>query len=70
MRGVTVRWAVEDGYVGGSPQPETIIDFQDWDDAQGEGPEAVARLIYDSIQEDFENRIAWFAKGDPQDPRS
>jgi hypothetical protein len=58
MKGyVTVRWEVEDGYVGGSRPQRTHVPLADFDEEMDDGD--IANMIEDYVRADFEQNISW-----------
>lgn len=57
---VTVRWTVEDGYVGKSRPQETEIDVETLlSDYDPETDHDIHYAVYEAVDEDFQNRVSY-----------
>jgi len=61
MATVTVRWEIEDGYVGGSKPQSFEIDTDDFDEDLD-----ILNQLYDFTQEQFDNTISWYIQNEDE----
>lgn len=57
MSKIEVRWTVDDGYVGKARPQQFKLDLADFADCETE--DEARQLIYDNVQDVFEQRISW-----------
>lgn len=63
MAKVTVRWEVEDGFVGNRPQ-EFEIDLEDFGGGSSEG--AILDTLHASVEYEFNNQVSWYCQNEDE----
>jgi len=62
---ISITWNVDDGYVGKSRPQNTEIDLSELvETLHYEGEESLRELIFDYVQEDFEQKVSFFCDTD------
>lgn len=56
---ITVRWEVEDGYVGKSRPQQFDLDLEDFNGCESQSDYELA--LEEAVQSEFDNRISWCA---------
>ena len=62
MATVTVRWEIEDGYVGNRPQEFEI----DLDDFSGTNEGAILDTLHGYCEEEFNNQVTWYCNNEDE----